>query len=300
MSAQAAIEVFELAEILHHRQVVVLDCRYDLAEPYAGEQRFREGHIPGARYASLHRDLSAPVGRYGGRHPLPDPQQFQQFARRAGISRDTRVIVYDDQRLAFAARAWWLLRYFGHEQVSVLNGGLRAWREAGLPQESGDGMAPAQSGGLTCRPQSHLVIGYGPLHGGMENPPWQLVDARDSKRFLGTEEPIDPIAGHIPTAINKPWQCVTDDSGMLKSIAELAAHWRDIPADKQLVHYCGSGVTACVNLFSLHLIGRNDTLLYAGSWSDWCAHILHPDNSDQSTQISETEPLIMGSLITDH
>ncbi|MFC6979345.1 sulfurtransferase [Microbulbifer taiwanensis] len=118
------------------------------------------------------------------------------------------------------------------------------------------------------------------MYSNLENPPWQLIDARDRQRFAGTEEPLDPIAGHIPTAINKPWRGVTRDDGRLKSRDELLFHWQDIPADDRLVNYCGSGVTACVNLFSLHLIGRTDALLYPGSWSDWCAHIIHPQEAD--------------------
>lgn len=287
MSDQPTIEVSQLAGILHSPQVVLLDCRYDLADPAAGERAFREGRIPGARYASLHRDLSGPTGRYGGRHPLPDPQQFQRFARSAGIRRDSRVIVYDDQRLAFAARAWWLLRYFGHQWVSILNGGLSAWRGAGLPLESGAAAAPATGGDFNCQPQSGFLLDYGQLYDKLEDPPWQLIDARDPQRFAGIEEPIDPIAGHIPTAVNKPWRHITDDSGMLKSPAELTALWRDIPADEQMVNYCGSGVTACVNLFSLQLIGRGNALLYPGSWSDWCSHILNPMTNDQLTMITD-------------
>lgn len=277
MSEQALIEVRQLAELPRASNAVILDCRYNLADPEAGAHAFAESRIPGARYASLHRDLSGPLQRYGGRHPLPDTQQFQQFTRDLGIDADTQVILYDDQRLAFAARAWWLLRYFGHRRVSILNGGFGAWCTAGLPLESRLPDGGARRGGFTCEPGDNTLVRHEQIYNQLDNPPWQLVDARDPARFSGLQEPLDPIAGHIPTAVNKPWMAVTRDDGKVKSYDELVAHWADIPADEQLVNYCGSGVTACVNLFSLHLIGRDNALLYPGSWSDWCAHIVYPE-----------------------
>ncbi|WP_346836514.1 sulfurtransferase [Microbulbifer sp. SAOS-129_SWC] len=275
MSEQSVIDARQLAALLTDTKLVILDCRYDLADKEAGARAFAEGHIPGARYASLHQDLSAPLGRYGGRHPLPEAEQFQQFARAAGIDTDSRVIVYDDQRLAFAARAWWLLRYFGHERVSILDGGFSAWQNAGLPIAKGPA-DPVSPGDFSATPSPERLLDHTTIYRQLDNPPWQLVDARDAARFAGTSEPIDPIAGHIPTAINKPWIGVTREDGSLKSVGELRAHWGDLPADDLLANYCGSGVTACVNLFSLHLIGR-DALLYPGSWSDWCAHIVYPE-----------------------
>jgi thiosulfate/3-mercaptopyruvate sulfurtransferase len=276
MNTQAAITVSELAQHLHHPRLVILDCRYDLTDPQAGADAYRQSHIPGARYASLHQDLSGPAGRYGGRHPLPSSEQFQHFARTAGINADSQVVLYDDQRLAFAARAWWLLRYFGHEQVAILNGGFSAWHRAGLPLEEEREAKPRATGNFACQPRANALIDHDQLYSNLDNPPWQLIDARDALRYAGIEEPLDRIAGHIPTAINKPWKKITDDQGMIKSREQLLAHWQDIPADEQLVNYCGSGVTACVNLFSLHLIGRDGAQLYPGSWSDWCAHIVYP------------------------
>ncbi|WP_299592419.1 sulfurtransferase [uncultured Microbulbifer sp.] len=279
MTYQGVIEVTELAELLDRQnqgsgQLVILDCRYDLADTTAGEQAYLKAHIPGARYASLHRDLSAPCDRYGGRHPFPSAKQFSECARTAGISADTQVVVYDDQRFAFAARAWWLLRHFGHTDVAILNGGFKAWKNAGLKLSEGEEQAVA-TGSFTASGIADELLHYDDLYPRLDNPPWQLVDARETKRFLGNEEPIDPIAGHIPGAVNKPWQAITDDEGYLQPVAALRENWQSIPADDDIVCYCGSGVTACVNLFSLHLIGR-EARLYPGSWSDWCAHILHP------------------------
>ncbi len=276
MSKEAVIEVWELADIAPDPEVVILDCRYELADPEAGARAFADGHIPGARYASLHRDLSGPLARYGGRHPMPSAEQFQQFARAQGISPDSLLVLYDDHRLAFAARAWFLFHYFGHQRIAVLNGGLGAWRGADLPLEPGE--TPATNpGDFTAEPGTDALLDHRQVYSGLDNPPWQLVDARDARRYAGIEEPIDPIAGHIPTAVNKPWQGVTHEDGTLKSHRALVEHWQDIPADERLVNYCGSGVTACVNLFSLHLIGRTDALLYPGSWSDWCAHMVYPE-----------------------
>ncbi|MBN8431398.1 sulfurtransferase [Microbulbifer salipaludis] len=279
MTYQGVIEVTELAELVDQRdrnagQLVILDCRYNLADKQAGEQAYLSEHIPGAHYASLHQDLSGACERYGGRHPLPSAHPFSEFARSVGVSEETQVVVYDDQRFAFAARAWWLFRHFGHAQVAVLNGGLQAWKKAGLPTTADRTSAPA-AGSFTASANAAELVHYDDLYPHLQTPPWQLVDAREPKRFLGNEEPIDPVAGHIPGAVNKPWQDITDDQGMIKPIATLREHWQTIPADDDIVCYCGSGVTACVNLLSLHLIGRK-AQLYPGSWSDWCAHILHP------------------------
>ncbi|QIL89038.1 sulfurtransferase [Microbulbifer sp. SH-1] len=286
MNYQSLVEASELALLLAQRaqgsdQIVILDCRYDLADTGAGKRAFLDGHIPGARYASLHRDLSAPCARYGGRHPFPTAQQFSEFARGAGISAETQVVVYDDQRFAFAARAWWLLRHFGHESVAILNGGFSGWKTAGFDIETGVAI-PTATGSFSATANNDELLHYEDIYTHLENPPWQLVDARDSKRYLGNEEPIDPIAGHIPGAVNKPWQCVTDDNGYVKPLPALKEHWQSIPADDDIVCYCGSGVTACVNLFSLQLIGRKGRL-YPGSWSDWCAHILYPRTESSDT-----------------
>ena len=283
MNYQGVIEVSELAELQGQQEpgndrLVLLDCRYDLADTGAGEKAYLDEHIPGARYASLHRDLSAPCERYGGRHPFPSANQIAEFARAAGISTDTQVVVYDDQRFAFAARAWWLLRHFGHSRVAILNGGFSAYKRAGLPLAQGAEKVATPGDfavSASAANRTNDLLHYEDLYRQLDNPPWQLVDARDTKRFLGNEEPIDPIAGHIPGAINKPWQSITDDEGFLKPLPALRENWQSIPADDDIVCYCGSGVTACVNLFSLYLIGRK-AQLYPGSWSDWCAHILHP------------------------
>ncbi|WP_295803992.1 sulfurtransferase [uncultured Microbulbifer sp.] len=279
MNYQGVIETSELAQLIGDPQLVILDCRYDLAATDAGQQEFLNGHLPGAHYASLHHDLSGPCQRYGGRHPLPSREQFTEFARGKGISADSQVVVYDNQRFAFAARAWWLFRHFGHQRVAILNGGFRAWEDAHLPLETGPAKAVA-AGDFTARVGDGDLLHHDDIYPYLANPPWQLVDARDTRRFAGNEEPIDPIAGHIPTAVNMPWQQVTDSDGFLRPLPELKAHWQSIPADEDIVCYCGSGVTACVNLFALAQLERS-ARLYPGSWSDWCAQILHPRKASE-------------------
>ncbi|MFA0813266.1 sulfurtransferase [Microbulbifer epialgicus] len=266
------IEVADLLELQKSAVPVILDCRYDLVDPESGARAYSTGHIPRAHYASLHRDLSAPIQRFGGRHPMPTSAQFQKFARNLGINSDTPVVVYDDNRLGFAARAWFLFFFFGHSAVRVLNGGLQAWLSEALPLESSE-VPPDEPGNFHAMPKENLLVHYEQLKPTLENAPWQLVDARDPDRFAGRQEPIDPIAGHIPGAINQPWKSLTEEStGKVKSAQALSLQWQSLPDRRPLLNYCGSGVTACVNFLSQHLAGYKDSLLYPGSWSDWCAH----------------------------
>ncbi|MFS1525403.1 sulfurtransferase [Microbulbifer sp. 2304DJ12-6] len=266
------IEVAALIQLQASADPVILDCRYALSDPDRGARAFATAHIPGACYASLHRDLSAPLQRYGGRHPLPSSAQFQQFARTLGVSHTTPVVVYDDNRLGFAARAWFLFFFFGHKSIRILNGGLKAWCDAGHPLET---HAPASrpAGNFKAKPKENLLVHYAQVKAGLDTAPWQLVDARDHERFAGLKEPIDPIAGHIPTAINQPWQEITETaSGKVKAPEALRKQWEPLSNGRPLLNYCGSGVTACVNFFAQYLAGHRDSLLYPGSWSDWCAH----------------------------
>ncbi|WKD48265.1 sulfurtransferase [Microbulbifer spongiae] len=266
------IEVAALTRLQACADPVILDCRYALSDPDKGARAFANGHIPGAHYASLHRDLSAPLQRYGGRHPLPSSAQFQQLARKLGVCRTTPVVVYDDNRLGFAARAWFLFFFFGHKSIHILNGGLQAWKDAGQPLET-RAPAPRPAGDFKPEPQENLLVHYAQVKAGLHTASWQLVDARDRERFAGLKESIDPIAGHIPTAINSPWQEITETaSGKVKSPEALRKQWESLSNGRPLLNYCGSGVTACVNFFAQYLAGRRNSLLYPGSWSDWCAH----------------------------
>jgi thiosulfate/3-mercaptopyruvate sulfurtransferase len=265
----------ELLACHRHPDVVVVDCRFSLADPAMGERQYREGHIPGAHYLHLERDLSGPKGARGGRHPLPDATAFATAMRRIGVNSDppSLVVAYDDSHFGFAARLWWLLRWCGHERVRLLDGGLRAWRrEAG--QALSEETPHVAAGNFVAAPRADMTVDQAQVAalsarlrdgaGGAA-----LIDSREERRYLGLEEPIDPVAGHIPGAINFPWQQVMDEEGHLLPEEEQRAHWGEAADPETLVVYCGSGVTACVNLLSLAEVGRDDARLYPGSWSDW-------------------------------
>ena len=265
---QHLIEARELARLLAEAAPpVVADCRFALSDPDAGERAWREAHIPGSHYLHLERDLSAPRAATGGRHPLPGAAEFAVVMRRIGLDSDRLLVVLDESRSAFAARLWWLARYFGHPRVRVLDGGLRAWREQGLEL----GVAPplARVGNFTAHPEPRRQVDFDFV--ATAPPGTILVDAREPRRFAGLEEPIDPVAGHIPGAGNRPWfEATREDGGFLDAESQ-TARWRDLPRDAEPVVYCGSGVTACVNLLSLELAGISGGRLYPGSWSDWCS-----------------------------
>lgn len=247
-------------------KVVIFDCRFNLGNKTQGQEQYRTGHIPGAFYLDLEKDLSSPVGEHGGRHPLPDAEIFSRKMRNCGLSQHSTAVVYDDSRMAYAARAWWLLRYFNHTNVFILDGGYNAWVKAGGAQDRRE--PPQKSGNFKARPQENWIINRMDI---MQQENLLLIDSRETKRYLGEEEPIDPVAGHIPGAINYFWQEATTDQGFIKSAHEQQMRWRNLPTQENLVVYCGSGVTACVNLLSLEMSGIK-AKLYPGSWSDWCSY----------------------------
>ncbi len=265
-----------LAEYGGHPQVTIADCRFSLGDPLLGNQQYFQGHIPGAVRADLRRHLSGPLQVHGGRHPLPNWQQFCHTLEGWGISSDpaTRVVVYDDSRGPFAARLWWMLRYLGHPQVAVLQGGIRAWTAAGhglsqdIPQPRRGQFQPQfQAGWLLDREQVLAARSQGEL---------TLVDARAPERYRGEVEPIDPIAGSIPGAENLFWQTLVDEAGYFYPAEVLRDRWQTLeatlPPGASLGMYCGSGVTACVNLLAREVAGYPMVPLYAGGWSDWCSY----------------------------
>lgn len=266
-------QLLEAAELLKGDPVdapVLFDCRFSLAEPGRGRTQYLHGHIPGAHYLDLNRDLSGPEGVHGGRHPLPAPQRFAVMLADYGVDRNTQVVAYDDSRLAGAARLWWLMRSLGYRPPVILNGGYQAWLDAGGEPERS---VPAlREGASIARVEFRGHCDIDGVRAALEQGA-VLIDSREERRYQGLEEPIDPVAGHIPGAVNKPWQNVTSEDGRILDVGTLRAHWGDALEAEQLVVYCGSGVTACVNLFSLALLGQEDATLYAGSWSDWCSHL---------------------------
>ncbi len=262
----------ELAARQQTPGLVILDCRFALDDADYGQRSYAQGHIEGARFADLERDLSGPVtkGRTG-RHPLPDPKVLLERLRAWGINDDSEVVLYDDGPGAYAARAWWLLAWLGkREGVYLLDGGLKAWHGAGLPLSLD---APRSAPGrLTGEPDMSLVLSAERLQNRLGRPTLTLIDARAEPRFRGEVEPIDPVAGHIPGA-----QCLvfTDNLGEggrflpPEQLHERFAQALQGRSPKDLVAYCGSGVTACHNLFAMALAGYPLGALYAGSWSEW-------------------------------
>jgi thiosulfate/3-mercaptopyruvate sulfurtransferase len=253
---------------------VLLDCRFDLSEPHAGRQAYAEGHIPGARYADLNHDLSSPVTPTSGRHPLPAPDVLADYFAAAGVGDQTQVIAYDDANGSFAARAWWLLNWLGHADVAVLDGGFKAWVAAGGTVEVGE--PELARGGekppFTMRLRSETVLTAADVQRALENPRRLLVDARAAERFAGTVEPLDPVAGHVPGAVNHPFTANLTQDGRFLPAAELRRRWltrlRGTEPSAAIL-MCGSGVTACHNILAMTSAGLPGGTLYAGSWSEW-------------------------------
>lgn len=267
-----------LSQHLADPQVVIVDTRFSLSEPEQGRSQYQSGHIPGAYYLDLNRDLSSPVQAHGGRHPLPDWGFFADKLNQIGIhsrppAGPTQVVIYDDSRFAFAARLWWMLRYLGHEQVAILDGGIRAWEAAGLPLSQDT--PSAKQGSFEPHLQAGWTVDIETVRQRKDLPGVVVVDSRSPERYRGEVEPIDPIAGSIPGAVNSFWQAITTETGHLQSTDVLSNHWADLDPGDEIIVYCGSGVTACVNLFSLVVAGHPMHHLYAGGWSDWCSYRNH-------------------------
>lgn len=265
-----------LAEHLHDPNVCIVDCRFSLPEPDLGRNQYEQAHIPGAYYLSLDQDLSSPVQTHGGRHPLPDPAQFAARMNELGVQSAqagqpaTRVVAYDDSNFAFAARLWWLLRYFGHDQVAVLNGGWSAWQAGGYPTVTEQ--PQPQSGTFKPEIRDRTLVDIEQVKQRKDQPGVTVIDSRAPERYRGEVEPIDPIAGHIPGAVNYPWMRVVDENHQLRSQTELRELYADLQPAEEVIVYCGSGVTACVNLLAMEAAGFPNGKLYVGSWSDWCSY----------------------------
>lgn len=269
---QPVIGIEQLAGLMQSAQPpVVVDCRFNLMDPQAGQNAYLTDHIPGAFYAHLDKDLSDKTQALQGRHPLPGAAQFESLMNRLGVGTDTLLLAYDEGDLSFASRLWWLARYFGHTQVCVLNGGYAAWRSSGHPLDTKippDKTLSHQGRGFKADPQTRMKLDYSEVVNAGTN--LQLIDSRDAARYRGELEPIDPVAGHIPGACNAPWKDALGGDGLIKSPEESKAQWaRLLRPDQAPVVYCGSGVTACVNLLSMEVAGISNVRLYAGSWSGW-------------------------------
>jgi thiosulfate/3-mercaptopyruvate sulfurtransferase len=265
------VETEVLAAHLRDPQWVLFDCRFALADPGAGERHYLEGHIPGARYLHLERDLSSPVTPDTGRHPLPDARRLAELLATAGVKDDTQIVAYDDAGGVYAARLWWLARWLGHGQVAVLNGGWQWW----LKEQRAVSMESAKfaPGRMDARADDRMWVQTAEvleLVRGRKR--GLLIDARAAERYRGEQEPIDPIAGHVPGAINLPYGGNMAEDGRFRDAASLRRRFvealGDTPADRA-IGMCGSGVTACHNLLAMEIAGLKGARLYAGSWSEW-------------------------------
>jgi thiosulfate/3-mercaptopyruvate sulfurtransferase len=246
----------------------IIECSFDLKDTEAGRQLYQGGHIPGAQYAHLDEDLSGEIiPGQTGRHPLPTVEEMVALFERLGISNDSQVVVYDNKQGAIAARLWWMLRYLGHKAVAVLDGGRTAWA---LADHQWTTDKPRFSPGqFVPTVQSAWVLEAADVEKLRTDSDYCLVDSRTAPRYRGEEEPIDPVGGHIPGAINMPFPENWNAAERLRSTAELQDRFADLPAAKRTIFYCGSGVTACYNLLAYAHAGLGNARLYAGSWSEW-------------------------------
>lgn len=261
------------AALQQQEDIVVLDARFRLGKPEAGLEMYQKGHIPGAVYIDLEKELSKPASRPGGRHPLPEIDDLVACFAEKGIHQDCLIVVYDDNQ-GMAARAWWLLTYLGHQHVFLLDGGIDAWLRAGYPLRQGEEQKTRQT--FTAMPMQGWTVDYEEVASLAEagNGLFQLLDARDAVRFRGESEPIDAVAGHIPTAKNLPWTHFLHSDGTWKSpqeAKEIVASLQ-LSEDTPVIAYCGSGVTACSLIFALRRAGLRQIRLYPGSWSDYISH----------------------------
>ena len=269
MTYTTLIEADGLAGLLDSPSLAIVDCRFDLANVGAGEAAYAAGHIPGAVYAHLDRDLSAPKTGTNGRHPLPSPEVTAATFGRLGIDASTQVVAYDAENGMYASRLWWMLKWLGHDAVAVLNGGFARWVAEQRPISTTPSPRGART--FTATPRSAMIVTAADVPGVTASA--RLVDARAPERFRGDVEPLDPVAGHIPGAVNHFFgQNLAD--GRFKSSADLRAGFEaslGTVSGDSVVCYCGSGVTACHNILALEHAGLTGARLYPGSWSEWCA-----------------------------
>lgn len=271
MSYTTLVDVATLQAHLDDPSWLVVDVRHQLADSAYGERAYAAGHIPGAVFLHCDRDLSGPMTGSNGRHPLPDPETLAKRLGEAGIGATTQVVVYDDAQGMIAGRLWWLLRWLGHDAVALLDGGLQAWQAAGGALT--EVLPTLISRTFVARPQDRMVEADYVLER-VETPHMHLVDARSADRFRGENETIDPVGGHIPGAVNRFFKENLQPDGRFKPAAELRAEWLAVLAGSlpdQVVHQCGSGVSACLNMVAMEIAGLPGSRLYAGSWSEWCA-----------------------------
>jgi len=274
MNFPSLISVAELARQLAGPQsdILVCDCRFELAKPQAGRQSYEHGHIPGAHYMDLNTDLSDLGAPDQGRHPLPDREAFARTMRDIGANDSTLIVAYDAGDGMFAARLWWLLRWIGHGKVQVLDGGLQAWQAAGHGTSASPPPARPQ-GRLQVKPPLTAIVSHEQVLESIDSKSHLVIDARSPDRYRGENETIDPVGGHIPGAHNRHFKDNLTADGLFKEPKQLVAEFSALMqgrAANEIVSQCGSGVTACHNLLAMEVAGLAGAALYPGSWSQWC------------------------------
>lgn len=271
MTYNTLISTESLNQHLNDRDWIIIDCRFSLADTEAGFKAYRHGHIPNARYAHLDKDLSSTVTDFTGRHPLPNFTALVNKLGAWGIENSSQVVVYGDASGAFAGRLWWLLRFFmGHDKIAVLDGGYKRWQKLGYLVTTT--LPTIKAAIFRAYPAENSVLTALQVQNGLAQKALCLIDARTPERYRGELEPIDPVAGHIPGALNRPFQLNLDSESLFLSAEDLRTQFKKLIGEKnpgQVVHTCGSGVTACHNLLAMEVAGLSGSKLYAGSWSEW-------------------------------
>ncbi len=270
MNYTTLISAERLHQHLNDPDWIIIDCRFSLADTEAGFKAYRHGHIPNARYADLDKDLSSTITDFTGRHPLPNFITLVKKLGTWGVDNNSQVIVYDDTSGAFAGRLWWLLRCLSHENVAVLDGGYKHWQKLHLPVTTT--LPTVKSSVFRAYPSGNTGLTALDVENGLAQKAICLLDARTTERYRGEQEPIDSVAGHIPGAVNRPFQSNLDSNGLFLSAEALRNQFKMLIGDKnpqQVVHMCGSGVTACHNLLAMEVAGLAGSKLYPGSWSEW-------------------------------
>ncbi|HCA27798.1 MAG TPA: sulfurtransferase [Betaproteobacteria bacterium] len=277
MGLTTLVSTETLARRLDDPAWIVFDCRFTLTNAETGRRAYASGHVPGARYAHLEEALSAPVTPASGRHPLPSPDAFADQLGRWGVNADKQVVVYDDSFGSMAVRLWWMLRWVGHESVALLDGGWPKWRREKHPVTTA--LPAVQPTDFPLRLAPGLQIDAGQVNTRRQDKNTLIVDARPEERFTGDYEPLDKIAGHIPGSVNWPFEENLDLGGAYLPAEELRENYlkllHDVPPE-QVIHSCGSGVTACHNVLAMEIAGLSGSQLYAGSWSEWITDPAHP------------------------
>ncbi len=271
MGFSSLISTDDLERHLDADDWVIVDCRFVLDDRDSGRQDYLRGHIPGAVYAHMEEDLSGQIlpGKTG-RHPLPTPGEMEERFGSWGIGPGVQVVVYDDSAGGMAARLWWMLQYAGHEGVAVLDGGWGAWMREGRPVKRGEEQNEPRR--FTAEFQEHLAVDADEVDRRRRDADWLVLDARETARYLGELEPIDPVAGHIPGARSAPFMENLTPDGHFRSRTELRDRFLRIigqAAPDHVIHHCGSGVTACHNILAMRHAGLHGGKLYPGSWSEW-------------------------------